>query len=110
MVDENEVKDLAVEVLKTLIGQGHSGLDIFSNSRSHRADLERVMKEYGRTFMAPPRKILDYIIVIKINKKAFAVTIPFWTEEEGRSDLSLELMIKPCSKPPGIEIDDCRVL
>ena len=40
----------------------------------------------------------------------FSVHMPLWTEEEGRSDLTLELTIKMPDKGIEVELDDIHVL
>ena len=51
---------------------------------------------YGRTLTLPPPKEFDRLNVIEVEgriPREWSVTMNLWTEEEGRSDLSIELTV-----------------
>ena len=78
------------------------------------ADLERVVREYGRHLVVLPAVTLRTIDIVPIsdsNPQRWSVIVPLWTQEEGRSDLSLELTIEDSAMSLySIEIDDLHVL
>ncbi len=75
-------------------------------------DLRTAVRDYGRRVIAPPA---DYAHVNMGEVEEAAVptwwvVADLWTEEEGRSDLSLELTIAFAPGGPVIEIDNLHVL
>ncbi len=84
------------------------------SSRVNAEDLERAISEYGRRLVPlPPEglQLIDYVEIQGVGAPCWSVVVPLFTEEEGRSDLSLELTIQ--EQPAGvhtIEIDDVHVL
>ena len=82
-------------------------------SRIGAAEVERVVRDYGRHFVTLPIEAfqaVDIVPVLKSNPPRWSVVVPLWSEEEGRSDLSLELTVEDS---PGsaysVEIDDLHV-
>ena len=76
-------------------------------------DMETAISEYGRTLTSPPPEaygLLDAIQIRGAVPPRWSVTMPFWTKEEGRSDLSLELTVTEAPDGPIVEIDDIHVL
>jgi len=58
--------------------------------------LREVIEGYGRTLAPIPASSLDHLDIVRIEASeppAFHVVAALWTEEEGRSDLSLELRL-----------------
>ena len=59
-------------------------------------DLRNVIRNYGRKVVSPPPDAynkLDAVQVTGATVPTWSVRAPLWTEEEGRSDLTLELTI-----------------
>ena len=82
-------------------------------SRLSAADLERAVTEYGAKLAVPPKAMyreLDAVQVRSASVPTWSVRVPLWTEEEGRSDLTLELTISLGPSGPSVELDDLRVL
>lgn len=74
-------------------------------------EIENEINAYGRTIIIPPDMAYDEIDIIKcVDMNRFSVNMPFWTSEEGRSDLTLQLTIDFSTKKPIIAIDDIHVL
>ena len=69
---------------------------------------------YGGTVVAPPAGWITAVDVVPIDegeKAAFHAAVPVWTKEEGRSDLTLELLLTEFA--PGLyetEVLDLHVL
>jgi|LakMenE01Jun11ns_1017448.scaffolds.fasta_scaffold9176253_1 hypothetical protein len=84
-----------------------------SDSRLSGEDLEKVIRDYGRTLIEPPAhayKDLDSIAVTGVAIATWSVVAPLWTSEEGLSDLSLELTVRQNENTWIIQLDDLHVL
>ena len=84
-----------------------------SGIRLPKDQIEAAIEQYGRTLAFPPEEAFDLMDIVEIRDAfppAWSVTMPLWTVEEGRSDLSLELTIINEPSGPRIELDDIHVL
>lgn len=76
--------------------------------------LETAVKRYGRTLRMPPDDAFSELDVVEVSESAtptYTVTFDLWTAEEGRSDLSLELLLRDAySGAFEIEVTDLHVL
>lgn len=82
------------------------------NSRVKAADLERVVENYGRTLVRPPQDAyadLDAVKVAGAVEPTWWIRAPLWTNEEGRSDLTLEMTVTLGSDGSDVALDDLRV-
>lgn len=76
--------------------------------RTSVVDLERVMSEYGGTFISPPDDFFDYAECYDLKDRAgHLIDIPLWTINEGKSDLVITIELD--SKSNEISISDLRV-
>lgn len=77
------------------------------------AMMRDAIERYGRTLVRPPAEAyrdLDGIAVERNGKRAFAVEFPLWTQEEGQSDLELDLLIVEALAGVYVpELNDIRV-
>ena len=67
-----------------------------STSRLSADDLQSVFKDYGRSFIRPPENAyenLDAVAIQNATTATWSVRAPLWSQEEGRSDLTVELTI-----------------
>jgi hypothetical protein len=67
-----------------------------SGRRLSAADLERAVQEYGETLVPLPSESLEDLEVIEVagsDPAAFMIDVDLWTEQEGRSDLTLSLQL-----------------
>ncbi len=66
----------------------------------------RAQRDYATAFQA-----VDVVPVSGSDPQRWSVVIPLWTREEGRSDLSLEIIVEdsPAQRYP-VEVDDLHVL
>jgi len=70
--------------------------DALARARLSAGTLREVVEGYGRALAPVPEGGLDHLDVVRIEGSepaAFHVVVELWTEEEGRSDLSLELRL-----------------
>ena len=86
-----------------------------SDGRAGRVTAEQLAQgitEYGRTLVDLPEAAWDLAVCYQIDGKpgVFAVDLPLWTREEGRSDLTLQFMLMVTADGPRLEIDDLHVL
>jgi hypothetical protein len=83
-------------------------------SRLSAKEMKAAVAMYGRTIVPLPQKAASLISSVRIQKAAdptWSVVVPLFTREEGRSDLSLELMVT--ESQPGsvaVHVDDLHVL
>ena len=47
---------------------------------------------------------MDIVEVMNASVPQFSIRMPLWTEEEGRSDLTMELTIKFCAEHIEVEL------
>lgn len=82
-------------------------------------ELRNAVDEYGRRLLMPPDVAFDELDVVEIDTKggarAWSVRVDLWTEEEGRSDLSLEMTMREPNEDDGggqlvVEVDNLHVL
>lgn len=76
-------------------------------------EIKTALHEYGKTLCIPPEDAFHLMDVVQIKNASipkYSVRMPFWTKEEGRSDLTLELTITITDKNTEVELDDIRVL
>lgn len=84
-----------------------------SASRLTTDELRDVVREYGRTLVAPPETAyqdLDAVAVRGATPPTWSVRAPLWTKEEGKSDLTLELTVVLNEDRASFELDDLHVL
>ena len=83
-------------------------------SRVSAQQIEAAVKQYGRRLCplpAPAYELIDYIAVRNTIPPEWSVVVPLFTEEEGRSDLSLELsMVEVNPYKYEVQVDDIHVL
>lgn len=82
--------------------------------RMNAHDLEVAVGSYGRTVVPLPTQALSLVDYVQINgahPPAWPVQAPVFTVEEGRSDLTLELILVEQSDGGfRVELDDLHVL
>jgi hypothetical protein len=61
------------------------------------ADLQQVIENYGRKLISIPScglEKLDVIEIVRSRSRSWSVRVDLWTEEDGRSDLTLECTMR----------------
>jgi hypothetical protein len=110
-----QLKSAVMELLDLLIEQNYVGVERLTKGVRLSAQLiESAITTYGRTLAAPPASELDRLDAVQIagvQPNAWSVRVDLWTEEEGRSDLSLEATFRERSDGTfDVEVDDIHVL
>ena len=106
---EETVRDL-YELLRN--GKYEEIVQITGGVRLSSNEIKYAISEYGRRLAPYPKTIdLDVIEVTGSDPKKWSVVAPVFTEEEGLSDLNIELTIIDDGHPNlKIEFDDLHVL
>ena len=83
------------EVIALLVGRRYEDLERFTKgTRITTEDIARVIQEYGQTLVPCPEPIEDLVDIVEVTdtvRPTWSVVVPLYTQEAGRSDLSLEL-------------------
>ena len=110
---ESQIRSIVIDLLVLLAdGDYDSIMERCPTSRLAGAGLRTAICEYGRKVIAPPADY-GYIEMGEVEATAIPtwwVVAALWTEEEGRSDLSLELTVAFALSGPVIEIENLHVL
>jgi hypothetical protein len=108
------LKSAAREMVDRLVHEDYeSAVKRCIKSRLTSDDLRTVIRDHGRRLMSPPEDAYNKLDAVQVKGAVvptWSVRVPLWTEEEGRSDLTLELTIAVGSGVPSIEMDDLEVL
>ena len=75
-------------------------------------ELQEALQAYGRTLITLPDEAfrLAEVYPVKGQNATWAVDVPLWTAEEGRSDLTLSLTVSNRQEGVQLEIDDLHTL
>lgn len=110
---ESQVRSIVIDLLVLLAdGDYESIMERCGYSLMDDDDLRTAVVEYGRKIVAPPA---DYAFLRACELRARAVPTwhvdaDLWTEEEGRSDLTLEMTIEFETSGPVIGINNLHAL
>lgn len=110
---ESQVRSIVIDMLVLLAdGDYESIMERCGYSLLDNEDLRMAVADYGRKVVAPPA---DYAFMRACELRARAVPTwhveaDVWTEEDGRSDLTLEMMIEFEPSGPVIGINNLHAL
>ena len=101
-------------VIRLLAEEKYSDLSLLASKRLTADELRTAANEYPYKIVYPTvplESLTDTVKVTNSDPKRWSVVIDLWTEEEGRSDLSLELELSESDgEYYGVEIDGLHVL
>ena len=112
-VFESQIRSIVIDLLVLLAdGDYDSIMERCGSSGMTGDELQTAIRDYGRKVIAPPA---DYAYINTYKRKAKAVPTwhvdaDLWTEEEGRSDLTLSVTIAFEPSGPTIRLDNLHVL
>lgn len=112
MPDHDLVKVVRGFVTKLVGGNYEEVVAECSASRMSSDDIRAVISDYGKTFIAPPADAYHDLDAVPVRTSAtptWSVRAALWSEEEGRSDLELQLTIIQQGDQWTIELDDLLV-
>ncbi len=102
------------EIIELLVAGKYVKIEALTKGvRLSAGEMAQAVGDYGRHLVVPPEKafeLLDVVEVRNMQPPRWSVTMPLWTQEEGRSDLSLELTLIDGQQAFEIELDDIHVL
>lgn len=102
------------EVVQLLVTGRYAEIEALTKGvRLSAPEMVKAIRDYGRQLVVPPDEafgLMDVVEVQNAQPPRWSITMPLWTQEEGRSDLSLELTLIGDQKAFRIEIDDLHVL
>lgn len=102
------------EIISLLVEGKFGEIEALTNGMRLPAEqIKTAVDQYGRTLILPPREGFSLMDVIEIQGESpprWSIIIPLWTEEEGRSDLTLELTLIQDDSNFKVELDDIHVL
>ena len=108
------LKQQVAQVMELLAAGKYSDLEALTNRvRLTASEMSSVITNYGRRLITPPAAAYDLMDVVNVRHAKpprWSVTMPLWTLEEGRSDLSIELSIIQTNEGLKVELDDIHVL
>jgi hypothetical protein len=84
-----------------------------NGKRLSSVDLAAAVQSYGRTLIQPPSEAFNSLDVVRIKDAqppAWSVRVDLWSEEDGRSYLTLELTVRRSENGYDVEVDDLHVL
>ena len=91
----NAVQTAVAMVANLLAAGDYASVErMTSGRRLSAADLERAVGDYGEKLVPIPAEALEDLEVTEVtgsDPAAFMVDVDLWTEQEGRSDLTLSL-------------------
>ncbi len=99
------IEDLAAGRYADIAADGRAG-------RLTEAELRTAVEEYGRTLvpLPPDGERLVNLYEQKSHPDAVALDVPLWTQEEGRSDLTLSLTATRQGETYTVAVDDLHIL
>ena len=114
-VVDSSVVALLKQMIAWLVSGDFVAIEVRSGGVRLSANLMRqVIEEYGRTLIMPPDDAftnVDAIRVTNADRPTWSVRFDLWTQEEGRSDLSVECTVTDRGNGElDLEVDDIHVL
>ena len=101
------------QVIELLVARKYSELEALTNGvRLNGLAMANAIMDYGRQLVLPPNEafeLMDVVAVRNAHPSRWSVTMPLWTKEEGRSDLSLDVTLIEADKDFKIELDNIHV-
>ncbi len=102
-----EVVDLLVDRKFSELAERTKGVRLTAK------EIEGIIDSYGRNLTNAPTSAfekLNAVFVKNSDPARYSVWFPLWTQEEGKSDLTLELTLIDSDKSQiGVELDNIRV-
>lgn len=113
---------MSAEILRSTVRElvdylVHGDYELFfqrcAKSRPKSNEVRKVILDYGHTLVSPPKDAYQNLDAVKVKAASlptWSVRAPLWTEDEGRSDLTLEFTITLGQGKPTVELEDLHVL
>ena len=99
-MNKQKISDTVRHLVGMLVAGDYAGLEAISRGRRLTAEeLRQAVEEYGRELRMPPESVFetfdeDNIDVFELARpRSWSVLVDLWTVEEGRSDLTLDVVL-----------------
>ena len=109
-----QIRLLVARIIALLVTAEYGQIvELTGGVRMSAEEIGSTISDYSRTLVNPPENAYQLLDVIRVNNTAreqYSVRMPLWTEQEGRSDLTLDLMVTASDDQPAVELHDIHVL
>jgi|SRR5215472_8726287 len=113
-MSDERLRSIVERIVEQLVrGNYDQVIQESKNTRMTTEELATAVREYGKKLALPPKDTyqnIDAIQVTRASVPTWSVRVPLWTEEEGRSDLTLEVTIMLGEHEQSVEVDGLHVL
>lgn len=90
---KNELK----HIIQLIVSGNYAEVENYTNNIRMTADeVQECIEDYGCKIVFPPDSAFEDLDIIEVNastQKEWSVRFTLWTEEEGKSDLSLDMFM-----------------
>jgi len=110
------MKDILIEELNKIITmlvnkEYEKFAEVIHCQDLNSSDILNIIEDFGETLIIPEFKELEQLNIIDIEESEWAIDFNLWTKESGKSDLTLQLIVKKnLDSSLNIELDDIHVL
>jgi hypothetical protein len=109
-----KLRQLVIQIVALLAACEYQRVfELTRGIRMKTEEIQRAIHDYGKSIVAPPDnayQLLDIVRVRNTEVEQYSIRMPLWTQEEGRSDLTLGLTVKVFDDNLNVELDDIHVL
>jgi hypothetical protein len=114
-IDRSKLRQTVERLTECLARGDYTGFcGLARLSRVSPQEVDTAIREYGHTILPLPADadgLLDVVALRDCIPPRWSVVVPLWTEQEGRSDLSLEITVEDVAgRDYAVEIEDLHVL
>jgi len=109
-----QLKESVRQVITYLVAGKYAELETLTRGvRLNAKDMATAVADYGRKLIPPPDDGFGLMNVVEVKNarpRQWSIAMPLWTQEEGRSDLTVEMTLIEQQNGFAIELDDVHVL
>jgi hypothetical protein len=109
-----QLKEPVRQVIALLVAGKYAELETLTQGiRLKAKEVATTVADYGRKLIPPPDdgfRLMNVVEVKNARPRQWSIAMPLWTQEEGRSDLTVELTLIERQNGFAIELDDLHVL
>ena len=110
----DKIQQTAKRLVTMLVAHHFAAFEAWSNEVTLKQEhMHQALREYPGSLVMPPGSTIPHLNVIAVTNTRptrWSVDIPLWTEEEGRSALTLQVtMMESANELMDVEIDNIHV-
>jgi hypothetical protein len=109
-----QLKQPIHQVITLLVAGKYTELEALTHGvRLSAKEIENAISDYGKKLVLLPENSFGLMDVVEVKDaipKRWSIAMPLWTQEEGRSDLTLEITAIKQQNGFEVELDDIHVL